>query len=58
MLIGVHTGYDSIKNQNLGTLITPEIHAWIKETVQDLAQHALGETQYQAMMNKKIRKLQ
>ena len=40
MLIGVHTGYDAHKNKNLGTLITPEIHDWIKETVQGLAEYA------------------
>ena len=42
MLIGVHTGYDPGSNTNIGTLITPEIHAWINETVKDLAKYARG----------------
>ena len=39
-LIGIHTNYDPDLNENVGTLITPEIHSWIKETVQDLAKYA------------------
>ena len=36
MLIGIHTGYDPDVNENVGTLITPEIHSWINKTVQDI----------------------
>ena len=43
MLIGIHTGFDPETYENLGTLITPEIHSWINETVQELAKYARGE---------------